>query len=466
MALSKVFERFALHSPVTVMLRGILESTLPDERIDELFCAHAKRQYEHELLFSTAVGALSLAVCGVHKSVNAAYTARREEFTVSVISLYNKLKGTEIQVSRALVRETARRLEPVVRALGATLPPPLPGFRLKIIDGNHLSGTERRIKETRTLHSRPLPGQALVVLEPELMLATDVFPCEDAYAQERSLLGEVLKTVQPGDAWMADRNFCTTLFLFGIADRGAHFVVREHASTLCGKTLAGRRRKIGRCETGMVYEQKMTIVNRDDNDRQMVLRRITIRLDKPTRHGEREIHILTNVSRRSAIKLAELYRKRWTIENAFQELGQAFESEINTLCYPKAALLCFCVGLYLYNALSVVKAALRAVYHEEAAVENISGYYLSDEISAVYGGMMVAISPRQWTHNFAHLTPRQLANLLKQLAHNVRIRQFRKHKRGPKKPPPKRTGGLRNKHVSTARLLLKRTSKPTTALTA
>ncbi len=133
------------------------------------------RNTKTRLLFSTTVGVLTLAVAGMRKSVNAAYQALKDKIEVSVVSLYNKLKGTELQVSRALVRETAARLEPVIRGLKATLPPPLPGLRLKIVDGNHLSGTQHRLKETRTLHSQPLPGQALAVLEPELMLVTDVF---------------------------------------------------------------------------------------------------------------------------------------------------------------------------------------------------------------------------------------------------------------------------------------------------
>jgi IS4 transposase len=452
MALARVFEAFVKESPVTVMLRGILEYALPPQRIDELFREHARSQYEDELLFSTTVAVLMLPVAGMRKSVNAAYQALKDKIEVSVTSLYNKLQGTELQVSRALVRETAMRLEPVIRALKATLPPPLPGLRLKIIDGNHLSGTEHRLTETRTLHSQPLPGQALVVLEPEWMLATDVFPCEDAYSQERSLLDDVLETVQPHDCWLADRNFCTTTFCFGIARRQAYFVIRQHGSTLYGKQFMGRRRLVGRCDTGVVSERKLRIVEPTTGE-EMTLRRITVELDQPTSDGDTEIHILTNlpVRRASALKVADVYRRRWTIENAFQEIGQALRSELNTLCYPKAALLCFCVGLLLYNTLSALKAALRSVYGE--AAQNLSGYYLSEEIGAVYSGMMIAIRPGHWTRAFSQITARQMANQLNNLAHYVNPARFGKSKRGPKQPPTKRTGGFREKHVSTARLL-------------
>ena len=58
-----------------------------------------------------------------------------------------------------------------------------------------------------------------MVLDPATMLVIDVAPCEDAHAQERSLVDQVLPGVEPGDLWIADRNFCTTRFLFGVRAR-------------------------------------------------------------------------------------------------------------------------------------------------------------------------------------------------------------------------------------------------------
>jgi hypothetical protein len=97
----------------------------------------------------------------------------------------------------------------------------LEGYRVKILDGNHLAATERRLAVLRSINSAPLPGHALVILDPALMLAIDVFACEDGHAQERTLLSRVLATVVSGDLWMADRNFCTLGFLFGLHWWGA-----------------------------------------------------------------------------------------------------------------------------------------------------------------------------------------------------------------------------------------------------
>jgi len=98
---------------------------------------------------------------------------------------------------------------------------------------------------------RPLPGQTLVVLDPEWSWIIDVLPCEDGHAQERSMFGEVLPMVKPGDLWIDDRNFCPTGLVFGVARRGGGFLVRQHASTLHWE-LVGKRHRRGRMETGRV----------------------------------------------------------------------------------------------------------------------------------------------------------------------------------------------------------------------
>ncbi|MEJ6487668.1 IS4/IS5 family transposase, partial [Nostoc punctiforme UO1] len=55
MVLGQVFERFVEESPVSVMVRGLLETILCPEKLDELFEKSTKTQYTKELLFSTVV---------------------------------------------------------------------------------------------------------------------------------------------------------------------------------------------------------------------------------------------------------------------------------------------------------------------------------------------------------------------------------------------------------------------------
>src|SRR5437868_8623929 len=138
MLLGDVFERFARETPVCVAVRGLMEWALAPEALDDLFGRTALRQYEHELLFSTCVDLMAGVVCRTHRSVNAAYRTSSAAVGVSVQSLYDKLAGIEPQTSSELVRHTARRLEPVIRQLKGALPPLVPGYRVKVLDGNHL----------------------------------------------------------------------------------------------------------------------------------------------------------------------------------------------------------------------------------------------------------------------------------------------------------------------------------------
>jgi hypothetical protein len=283
------------------------------------------------------------------------------------------------------------------------------------------------------------------------MLVTDVVPCEDGHAQERSLLEPILALVRPHDLWVEDRNFCTTGFVFGVARRAAYFVVRQHAGNLPWR-FVGERRSCGRIETGKVFEQTIRVVHEEGEV--LFLRRITVVLDRPTRDGDSEIHILTNLPAKDARAkvIAELYRKRWTIETAFAELEATLRGEIETLGYPKAALFAFCVALVSYNILSVVKAALRSVHGAKVVTEEISGYYLADEVAGTYRGMMIAIPEDEWAV-FQDLSPMALGEVLRELAGNVRLSEYRKQPRGPKKPQPKRRIEGQQNHVSTAKLL-------------
>lgn len=139
------------------------------------------------MLFSTAVELMSEVVCGIRPSVIAAYHRKkqRQEIAVSIRALYRKLSGVEPAVNRALVHETAAE---VVRHLERARAPLLADYRVKILVGNSLATTERRLKEVRTSAPGPLPGKALVVLKLDLRLLTDVFCCEHGHAKERSLL--------------------------------------------------------------------------------------------------------------------------------------------------------------------------------------------------------------------------------------------------------------------------------------
>jgi hypothetical protein len=202
----------------------------------------------------------------------------------------------------------------------------------------------------------------------------------------------------------------------------------------------------------VVYEQEATIFHEDG--RSMRVRRITVKLDKPTRDGDREIHILTNLPKKAAtaLRVAELYRNRWTIETAFAEVAQNLEGELETLGYPKAALFSFCSALVAFNLLSVVMAALRGAHGVEKVEDQVSVYYMADEVAHTYRGLTIALSEDYWRNAYAALKPAELAGELLRIAKSVNLARYRKHKRGPKKATQPMNKKRRN-HISTARVL-------------
>jgi hypothetical protein len=453
MILGECFEKFIERSPVSVMVRGTLERVFDPEKLEQVFTDNAVLQYTRALTFAQCVGLMSDVVFRITPSVGAWYKAHQEELPVTRQAVYDKLKHLELPIAAGLVAYAGRELGASLRQMPMPPPPLLPGYRVRVLDGNHLAGTEHRLGELRRYRAAALPGQALVFYDPQWDVVTDVLPCEDAYAQERALLPAVVPLVAARDCIVADRNFCTTGFLFGLARRGAVFVIRQHRANVVGQ-LQGQRRSAGQDARGQtLYEQALCMTETDTGATRMV-RRITVELATPTRQGETEIHLLTNLppADASASQISALYADRWTIETAFQHLTVDLACEVDTLGYPKAALFGFCVALVAYNVVAVVKGALRAAHGAEYVDEQLSMYYLTLEVAQVATGMEIALGTEPW-EIFQQLSTAEFAATLVALAKHLDTEKYTKHKRGPKKQPPKRLSGKRHSHVSTARIL-------------
>ena len=454
--LSAVFEPFVNGSPITVMAAAALTRLLSSARLNALFDKARQGQYAHQLMFSAAFELMAGVVIGSRKSIHHAYQTATERLNVSVVAVYAKLQNIETCTSQALVRDQAAEVTRLIDEMGGALPPLVPGYHVKILDGNCIAASEHRIKELRATAAGALPGKSLAVLDPGRRVIRDVFPCEDGHAQERALLEQVIPTVVKGEVWIADRNFCTFGFLSAIDEREAHFVIRQHGNMTCEP--AGPLKKLGPVEGGVVYQQPVLVTGPDG--KKLNLRRIELHLENATRDGDRVVHLLTNLPATghgavSGQQIAKIYLSRWKIETAFQELAQHLNSEINSLGYPKAALFGFCVALVIFNAISLMKAALRGQHGAQKIEEEVSNYYIAAELQTTSRGMLIAIPPHEW-QVFARTTPGQFAAVMLMLAGKVNLRHYKKHPRGPKKPQPERTYDPAHPHVSTARLLEQR----------
>jgi hypothetical protein len=183
-----------------------------------------------------------------------------------------------------LVRYSDAELRPLIETLGGVAEAPLAGYSIRIADGNLLGLTDHRLAVLRPKRTGALPGKSIAGLAPQAHLVSDVFPCKDAHVQERSLFPGVLATVSANQVWIADRNFCTAGFLCGIAERQGYFVIRAHQN-LPWQALAPLN-PVGDSATVTVSEQPVPLTTQQGHD--LLLRRVVVRLNQPTRHGDWE----------------------------------------------------------------------------------------------------------------------------------------------------------------------------------
>lgn len=447
----EVFERFVKASPFCVMARASLEHLFADRFLDELFAQHAQQQYHKELAFSAVASLLSQVVLRVHPSLRSAYR-KRDDIPVTLKAVYEKLQHVEPTLCQALVQAVARRAAAILDCWpAAQRPDPVPGLRLRVLDGNYLAGTQHRLAALRGSGAAALPGMAVGLRDDRTGLLTQLLLREDAYTNERALTAEVLAWLEPDDLLLGDCNFCTLRLLSGIVGRQAYFLIRHHQQLPLQPS--GPWRHIGTTATGEVYEQTVRL---GSDAAALEVRCVRIQLFTPTREGDTEVVLLSNVpaQQADALLLAMLYLRRWTIEGAWQEMTEQLCCEVDTLAYPKAALFGFSLAAAAYNLLAVLKGAVAAQRGQAQVEQELSVHAVAEEIALDYSGLRIALPVEYW-QRFARLSSGELAAWLQQTAAGIAWPHYRKSKRGPKKPTPiKRT--KRGAHRSTARVLQNR----------
>ena len=153
-----MFRTFATERPFATVTQMVLRRMLGSQAIDRVFNQHADEQYHRTLLFSDLAILVSGVVLGKHRSMNAGYKKMKEQLGVSITAVYEKVQRVELPVVQQLVRNSYEQTVEICKQVGCVANNDLPGYSTRILDGNWLSGTEHRLKETRTSTAAPLPG--------------------------------------------------------------------------------------------------------------------------------------------------------------------------------------------------------------------------------------------------------------------------------------------------------------------
>jgi hypothetical protein len=294
-----------------------------------------------------------------------------------------------------------------------------------------------------------------VVYEPALDLVTDIYPCEDGHDSERNTMKLVQEPIAANDWWIADRPFCTTLFLLGIHRRSAAFIIREHAQKAPWIN-ATDWVAVGTTDAGTVAEPTVYLVRAKSAP--ILVRRIKIQLHQPTRNGETEIYLLSNrPAPYSAVLIAEGYGKHGMIETAFQAIEFQRQSEIPTVAHPRAALFVFAIALVIFNIDRIVKNIVRVEQGSESA-QSLSGYTVANEVQRSYDPINELIEVDLLAIRLPTFVG-GVCGMVAKFSAEMYLPRYRKTKQSPKKPKPKIVYDPKPPHVSTYRKLPARKKK-------
>lgn len=302
----KLLNKYIRKCPFALLTQAAMRAVIADE-FDQLFERHRTQQYQRTLTFSAMATAVADVVLRFAENFRQTYETHKENLKVSLTSFYNKINSTEPPIAEAVVSRSAERASAIQDQLGYVPREVLKGYRVFAVDGNHLRESEKRLEPLRMLHDAPLPGTIVARFDLQRRLFDRAYLLADAHAQESTALDRVLADLKQGDLLLADRHYCILDFLRSADAKKVCFLIRQHGRFK--GVLVGERVLIGRSATGTVYEQK---IKTNDTANALVMRRITVELDKQTRDGDGVIHLVTNLPKTvGAQAIADLYRLRW-----------------------------------------------------------------------------------------------------------------------------------------------------------
>ncbi len=171
-----------------------------------------------------------------------------------------------------------------------------------VVDGSTLEALFRKLKALQEDTRQSLAGKIVTVVDLVTRLPVQLWFTPSPHRHDSNYTAEILALSKPGTLWIFDRGFYDFTFFYALIDQGAGFITRLKANAV------------------LTIEQEL-LVSDQVRDRLIRLRdgRHLLRLIE-VRFGTKWYRYLTSVvdpSELSAWAVADLYRRRWRIEEAF-----------------------------------------------------------------------------------------------------------------------------------------------------
>ena len=299
---------------------------------------------------------------------------RQDEQPVDESNFYRKLARMPVAVSRALLRQCTARLTELVTPRSTLLPGCFEPFAVVVIDGKKVKNAAARLKPTRPYSGSLLAAKALAAMDARTGLALAMSDSLDGEANDVPLVGELLpqvrQVVRQAVLWLADRQFGDPKTLRKLLEReGDHFAVRVRQ----GLSFTAESERVLADGQGRTVIDPVGVFGK--GKAAMRLRRVT--LVRPG-EGEEDVVLLTDLMDQKefgALDLLKLYRKRWGIEQMFQQVTETLALEHLIGCSPRAVLFQFALCLLMYNLVQAVKGFVAEDGKVEASVVSTYGLF-------------------------------------------------------------------------------------------
>jgi Transposase DDE domain len=437
-------------SPLAAAVLEMSDFIFDDQLLDSIYARHRGRCYEDVLGFADFLRLMRDALVrhggSAHKLFIELESGDAEPIHES--NFYRKLARTPVALSRALLREGTQRLASLMPSDVVALSACFDGFAVIIGDGKKIKNAAKRLKPTRGYSGKLLGAKALVAIDVRSGMAIAMSDSLDGMTNDvplvPALMDQVRQVIEKPVLSIWDRQFDDVRTLGRLSTRqGDAFLVRmkqSHTTWVLEsavRSVDGQGRQV-LDEIGILGKGKQA----------MRVRRVTLFREK----GEENVELLTNLTDRTRFPVAqvlELYKKRWGIEQVFQQVTETFSLSHLIGSSPKAALLQFSFCLLLYNLMQVVKAYVAK--DGGVLATTVSMFYLFDDVRQELLSWAYHTDgnwPR--AHHDAASLRRRLHELLKGVWNPIRYTKASDRKPRRKRPPPLR---LHGGHTSVQRLL-------------
>lgn len=347
-------------SPLAASVLEACDYMFDEQLLSSIWEQGRGRCYEDTLTFHTFLGLTRDALIRHGGSAHQLFLELEsdDKHPVDESNFYRKLSRTPVEVSRALLRECTPRLALLMPQGPCTLPRCFDDFELIIADGKKIKNATKRLKPTRGYQGALLGATALVALNARNGMAIAFSDSLDGMTNDVPLVAELMPQLYGLFAerpvltiW--DRQFddvrtfgrlsarSQDAWIVRLAQKKVPFAVEESMKTVDS--------------LGREVIDEIGVLGKDDKTRRV--RRITLIRDDAA--GEENIVLQTSLLDRRqypAADLLELYRRRWGIEQVFQQVTQTFSLEHLIGSSPKATLLQFSFCLLLYNLMQMIRA--------------------------------------------------------------------------------------------------------------